>query len=150
VSRLALCSLCYVVLQFAIDILHNREVKCSLEHLVCRVKDELFSWSLLAIKRYKITATAQHLAYFYQREREAGTVTKTTNTGRSLLNFEVSLVCLIQVIITNKTNSGASVRQPTTPTERPPLVVEVSANFSGERVSRGQRNGSPRPLISVF
>jgi hypothetical protein len=36
------------------------------------------------------------------------------------------------------------------PTERPPLVGEVSAHFSGERVSRDQRNESPRPLISVF
>jgi hypothetical protein len=30
-----------------------------------------------------------------------------------------------------------------------PLVDQVSANFWGQRVSRGQRNGSPRPLISV-
>jgi hypothetical protein len=29
------------------------------------------------------------------------------------------------------------------PTERPPLVGEVSVNFSGQRVSRGQRNESP-------
>jgi hypothetical protein len=42
------------------------------------------------------------------------------------------------------------VRQRTIPTERPPLVGEVNANFSGERMSRGQRNQSPRPLISVF
>jgi hypothetical protein len=33
---------------------------------------------------------------------------------------------------------------------RTPLVGEVSANFTGQRVSRGQRNESPRPLISVF
>jgi hypothetical protein len=45
-----------------------------------------------------------------------------------------------------KKNSGALVRQRTIPTERPPLVGEVSANFSGQRVSRGQRNESPRPL----
>jgi hypothetical protein len=44
----------------------------------------------------------------------------------------------------------ALVRKRTIPTERPPLVGEVSANFSGERVSRGQRNESPRPLISIF
>jgi hypothetical protein len=49
-----------------------------------------------------------------------------------------------------KANSGALVRQRTIPTERPPLVGEVSANFSGYRVSRGQRNESPMPLISVF
>jgi hypothetical protein len=30
-----------------------------------------------------------------------------------------------------KTNSGALVRQRTIPTERPPLVGEASANFSG-------------------
>jgi hypothetical protein len=45
---------------------------------------------------------------------------------------------------------GALVRQRTIPTERPPLVGEVSANFSGQRVSRGHRNDSPRSLISVF
>jgi hypothetical protein len=48
-----------------------------------------------------------------------------------------------------QTNSVVSVRKRTIPTERPPLVGEVSANFSGKRVSRGQRNESPRPLISV-
>jgi hypothetical protein len=36
------------------------------------------------------------------------------------------------------------VRKRTIPTERPPLVGEVSANFCGYRVSRGQRDGSPR------
>jgi hypothetical protein len=36
------------------------------------------------------------------------------------------------------------------PTERPPLVGEISANICEYRVSRGQRNGSPRPSISVF
>jgi hypothetical protein len=41
-------------------------------------------------------------------------------------------------------------RKRTIPTERPPLVGEVSVNFCGYRVSRGQRNGSRRPLKSVF
>jgi hypothetical protein len=40
--------------------------------------------------------------------------------------------------------------QATISTERPTLVGEVSANFYGWRMSRGQRNGSPRPLISIF
>jgi hypothetical protein len=39
-----------------------------------------------------------------------------------------------------KLNSVALVRKRTIPTERPPLVGEVSANFSGQRVLRGQRN----------
>ena len=47
-------------------------------------------------------------------------------------------------------NSVALVRERTIPTERPPPVGEVSANFAGRGVSRGQRNGSPWPLISVF
>jgi hypothetical protein len=47
-------------------------------------------------------------------------------------------------------NSVALVLKWTILTERPLLVGEVSANFSGERVSRGQRNESPQPLISVF
>jgi hypothetical protein len=44
-----------------------------------------------------------------------------------------------------KLNSVASVHVWTIPTERPPLVDEVSANFWGQRVSRGQRNRSLRP-----
>jgi hypothetical protein len=60
----------------------------------------------------------------------------------------VLYVCPVSSI--KQTNSGALVRQRIVPTERPPLVGEVSANFSGWRVSRSQRNESPRPLISVF
>jgi hypothetical protein len=42
-------------------------------------------------------------------------------------------------------SSVAWVRERTTPTERPPLVCEVNANFCGWRVPRGQRDGSLRP-----
>jgi hypothetical protein len=49
-----------------------------------------------------------------------------------------------------KLNSVALARERTIPTERPPLVDEVSANFGGYRVSRGQRNGFPRSFFSVF
>jgi hypothetical protein len=52
--------------------------------------------------------------------------------------------------IKQKTNSVALVRKRTIPTERPPLVEEVSTNFREYSVSRGQLNGSQRPLISVF
>jgi hypothetical protein len=38
---------------------------------------------------------------------------------------------LLACPINNKTNSGALVLQRIIPTERPPLVGEVSANFSG-------------------
>jgi hypothetical protein len=45
---------------------------------------------------------------------------------------------------TNKTNPVALARKRAIQTERPPLVGEVSVNFSGQRLSRGQRNGSPQ------
>jgi hypothetical protein len=40
-------------------------------------------------------------------------------------------------------------RERTIPTEQPPLVGEVIANFCGKRVPRGQRDGSLR-LYSRF
>jgi hypothetical protein len=42
----------------------------------------------------------------------------------------------------NKTNFMALVRERTTPTERTPLVGEVSANFLQIKVLRVQRDGS--------
>jgi hypothetical protein len=54
------------------------------------------------------------------------------------------------VLLRAKKKLRGLVRQRTIPTERPPLVGEVNANFSGERVSRGRRNKSPRPLILVL
>jgi hypothetical protein len=47
-------------------------------------------------------------------------------------------------------NSVALVCKRTIPTERPPLVGEVSGNICGYRVLRGQHNEFPWPLISVF
>jgi hypothetical protein len=41
------------------------------------------------------------------------------------------------------------VRERTIPTERPPLVGEVSANFCAWRVPRGQRDGSLRPYSHI-
>jgi hypothetical protein len=43
----------------------------------------------------------------------------------------------------------ALVRERDIPTERPPLVEDVSANFRGYRVLRGQRNGFPRPYSRI-
>jgi hypothetical protein len=48
-------------------------------------------------------------------------------------------VALVRII---NLNSIALVHKQTIPPERPPPVGEVSANFCGYRVSRGQRNGS--------
>jgi hypothetical protein len=50
----------------------------------------------------------------------------------------------------NKKNSVAVIRKRTMPTERPPLVGEVSVNLCWKRVLRGQLNEFPWPLISVF
>jgi hypothetical protein len=46
-------------------------------------------------------------------------------------------------------HSVALVRERTIPTARLPLVGEVSANFCGWRVSRGQSNGSLRPYSGL-
>jgi hypothetical protein len=47
-------------------------------------------------------------------------------------------------------NSVDLVLKRSIPTERPPLVGEVSHNFCRYRVLRGQRNEFPRPLICIF
>jgi hypothetical protein len=57
---------------------------------------------------------------------------------------------VLQLSQQTKLNSVALARKRTMRTERPPLVGELSANFCGYRVSRSQRNGFPRPLISIF
>jgi hypothetical protein len=49
-----------------------------------------------------------------------------------------------------KLNCVASICKLTTQTERPPHVGKFSANFCRWNMSRGQRNESPRPLISIF
>jgi hypothetical protein len=59
--------------------------------------------------------------------------------------------CSVEIVLTKtKLNSVAFSPQANYTDERPPHVGEVSAKFCGQRVSRGQRNGSLRPLISVF
>jgi hypothetical protein len=57
---------------------------------------------------------------------------------------------MITYYIYSHINSVALVRKRTIPNERLPLLGEVSANFCGKRVLRGQRNEFPRLLISVF
>jgi hypothetical protein len=49
-----------------------------------------------------------------------------------------------------KTNFVALVRARIIPTERPPLVGEVSANFCGQRVLRGQYNGSYGSILGFL
>jgi hypothetical protein len=44
----------------------------------------------------------------------------------------------------------AWVRERTIPTERLQFVGEVSANVWGQRVLRGQRDGSPTAVFSIF
>jgi hypothetical protein len=65
------------------------------------------------------------------------------------VSYAGSLPLLINITLNLKTPWSVVCKR-TIPTKLPPLVGEVSASFSRQRVSRGQRNGSPRPLISVF
>jgi hypothetical protein len=55
---------------------------------------------------------------------------------------QTAVVCHIRITTQYVLNSVAWVRERTIPTERPPLVSEVSANLCGCRVPRGQRDGS--------
>jgi hypothetical protein len=48
-----------------------------------------------------------------------------------------------------KINSMVWVRKRTIPAEGPPLVSEVIANFCGQRVPRGQRDGFLRPYSRI-
>jgi hypothetical protein len=72
------------------------------------------------------------------------------NSSRNVLYITHSLMELNPSWEAANCAANVLVRQRTIPTERPPLLGEVSASFSGERLSRGQRNESPRPLISIF
>jgi hypothetical protein len=49
-----------------------------------------------------------------------------------------------------KKNSMIRVRERTIPTEQPPLVGEAIANFCGEGVPRGQRDGSLRSYSRIY
>jgi hypothetical protein len=60
------------------------------------------------------------------------------------LRFLSMLIYKILMPQNKQTNSVALVRKRTLPIERLPLVGEVVPTFAG------QRNGFPRPLISVF
>jgi hypothetical protein len=59
--------------------------------------------------------------------------------------------CIILCLTKNKRTSSVALGcNQIILTERPLLVGEVTANFCGYKLSRGQRNGFPRPLVSVF
>jgi hypothetical protein len=65
--------------------------------------------------------------------------TKKGHDFGDVLKIEIFFRCHYK-----KINSMVWVRERTTPTERPPLVGEVIANFCGWRVPRGQRESSLR------
>jgi hypothetical protein len=66
-----------------------------------------------------------------------------------IVHTNLPLVSL-PTLMKTQLNSVALFRKRTTPTERPPLVGELSSNFCRFRVTRGHRNGFPRPLLSCF
>jgi hypothetical protein len=81
-----------------------------------------------------------------RRSSESDTLCTVWCTGWNLLQAEVQRTEVAQLWIrTAQSNSVALVRQQTMPTERPPLVAEVSANSCRYRVSRGHRIRSLRP-----
>jgi hypothetical protein len=87
------------------------------------------------------TASQEHIAWIVLLEDVTSTLKMTAPCqGRRCHNSDEN----------TKLNSVVLVSKRTITTERLPLVGEVSDNFWGWRVSSGQRNGSPRPLISMF
>jgi hypothetical protein len=68
--------------------------------------------------------------------------------GETWRMFKKQLIKLY--FVSKLTNSVALVREQTIPTERPPLVGEVSANFADRGVSHGQCGGSPTAVILVL
>jgi hypothetical protein len=63
----------------------------------------------------------------------------------SITSVHVIILLAIRHMEIYKKHSVASVREQTIPTERSPLIGEVSANLCALRVSRGQRDGSLLP-----
>jgi hypothetical protein len=69
----------------------------------------------------------------------------TTSLWHSLVSHEI----IRRHKKLKKLNSMFWVRERTIPTERPPLVGEVIANFCGKRVPRGRRDGYLRPYSRI-
>jgi len=86
------------------------------------------------------------------RMRFVGRITKVTDLCHGKYASILRYTRTAYLVYTSKTklNSVALVRTRTIPTERPPPVGKLVPTFADRGVSRGQRNGSPQPLISVF
>jgi hypothetical protein len=80
--------------------------------------------------------------YCWQIHLSAELVLPATSANELPSSHVTSLLFLF---IARHINFVALVRGRTIPTERTPIVGEVSANFCGWSVSRDQRNRSPRP-----
>jgi hypothetical protein len=78
---------------------------------------------------------------------ERGTRVQQYQSNFELAYFPNTFFTILHLSVALKSshNSVALVRVRTIPTERPPFVDEVSANFCEQTVSRGQRGGSLRP-----
>jgi hypothetical protein len=88
---------------------------------------------------------ADHVAPSIRKVR-----TKVADKRRSLYRYSSLAnsgrrVYLVFSLSKKKINSMVWVRKRTISTERPPLAGEVTANFCGKRVPRGQRDGSLLP-----
>jgi hypothetical protein len=115
----------------------------------------VFSWTIL--RRCSAACNRLYLkeAYVYDSSRISDTTAPNArlaeNNGlRRICNREERVLIWHLLKCTEKTtNSVALVRERTILAERPPLVGEVSTNFCGERVPRGQRGGSLRTYSRV-
>jgi hypothetical protein len=108
------------------------------------------SWaSEIAIRRDMLSLLGVYCMHLVRRKHTNHCVPYYTSLSmqqRSLYGYSTATLTLSLHGHCNKkqTNSVALVRERTTLIARPPLVGEVSVNFCGYRVSRGQRDESPQ------
>jgi hypothetical protein len=101
-------------------------------------------WSLVVKMRMQIKDLRKECC------QNSITVMKRTNAGLVRQELSGGDVRHSYKVLNKKLTPWFLVRKSIIPTERPPPVGEVNAKSSGRRVSRGQRNWFPRPLLSHF
>ena len=100
-------------------------------------KDKFYSRSSVGVRKLRETAPNRLLAETHTAGYEAAyhssqvSASWYTNARVKANSLHVSILCQTVLSIKTKLNTVALVRERTIPTERPPPVGEVSANFCG-------------------
>jgi hypothetical protein len=125
----------------------SEEHKC-LPPLTCRRKQIQFLKCCASILRIPDYGQSPETERFWVKRSCLDIETVLTRLGPWFNQYEYEEQCKGHKK-NKRTDSMVWVRERTIPTERPPLVGEVIANFCGQRVPRDQRDGSLRPYSRV-